>query len=538
MSKETNNKKHLCRIVTCALLLFLVISCDQNSISYGSTQEYRFYDLPFGRKALTVTNVSRWAADAQIKRTVSFQNRLQGKPGAVKYDLEEASRFNSNPPPVGASRAVQERALAVVNIGDRKQFWVTNASDQFITITAALRKQGAYCKVWIANNASYTENGNKTYISDSEAEELADTFDAIYPLATNLLGYEKGGGPDGDGGIDGDPDIQILIYNCAEDDVLGFFWGKDEYTQRDLNMSWDNRRLKSNEAEIFYINARFFGDVQTGSGPGSTQDNRKLIYSALVHEFQHMINFNRKALNLGKTSATWYDEMLSLLAEDIIGPMIGIDINSPGHPINSRIPLFLGLYWDVGVNEWLSSDDVILSYSSVYAFGAYLVRNYGGPALLKAMMDNNAVDETSISRALSLMNTNNVTNFEQALNNYAQALLYSTTKTSGSFNGKPSFDHTKESVINDITYTAEAFDIWDMQMSPELFDVDGFSEIFNIDSDYKGPVMLPYAARKLPLHAYSIFLLELSPNITGTWTTSLTVPFPSFAVINVDVVPY
>jgi hypothetical protein len=514
-------------------LLLLYVSCHHDSIPFSVTKEYTFENIPEGRKALTVTNESSMAVNTHIDRSAAAQNKLQWKMRGVKNDLEEAMRFNANPPPVSASRAAagQMQALSVSSEGESKSFYVSNKSNGFDFIPATLKKQGEHGNVWIANNVSS--------ITASDAAELSDTFDVIYPLATNLLGYEHGGGlaegEAGYGGIDGDPRIQILIYFCAEDDVLGYFWAKDEYTQAELNSLPWLRNLKSNEAEIFYINARFFDNTSTGSA----QNNRKLIYSTLIHEFQHMINFNRKALrqNVPGSSATWYDEMLSMLAEDIIGPLIGIDVTSSGHPINVRIPLFLGLYWDVGVTEWRSGDEAILSYSSVYAFGAYLVRNYGGPDLLKAMMDNNSVDRTSITRALQATN-NTVTNFEQALNNYTEALLYSSTKTPGGVpEGKPSFDRSVTSVIGEITYTAEAFDIWNMKMLPEILDVLGFKELFQVNSAYKGPVLLPYGNRTLPMPAYSIFLLSLPENISGTWSTTLTI-MPSTTVINVGLEPY
>jgi hypothetical protein len=528
MSEYRTRRQRIRHLAPYALLLLLCVSCHHSStLPLSVTKEYTFENIPEGRKALTVTNESSWAANTHIDRSASFQNRLQGNIHGVKSDLEEALRFNANPPPVSPSRAAagQRQAFSVFSEGESKDFWVTNALEQFVKTSATLKKQGEHGNVWIADNVSLP-------ISDSDANELSAKFDAIYPLATNLLGYEKGGGPDGDGGIDGESRIQILIYNCPDDALAGYFASKDEYTQAYLNSLPWLRNIKSNEAEIFYINAHFFDNAI----------DRNLIYSTLIHEFQHMINYNRKALNpdLRGSSATWYDEMLSMLAEDIIGPLVGIDVTSAGHPINVRIPLFLGLYWNAGVTEWRSSDDVILSYSAVYAFGAYLVRNYGGPALLKAMMDNAAVNQDSISRALGQMPGNSITSFEQALNNYAQALLYSSTKTPGGApEGKPSFDRSVTSDIGGITYTAERFDIWNMKMPPEILEVikEAFQNDPKYNSDYKGPVIIPSNFWKTQMPAYSVFLRELPTTISGTWSTTLTI-MPSTAVINVNVVPY
>jgi hypothetical protein len=233
-----------------------------------------------------------------------------------------------------------------------------------------------------------------------------------------------------------------------------------------------------------------------------------------------------------------------MLAEDIIGPMIGIGADSYGHPINSRIPLFLGIYWDAGVADWLKGDDVISSYSSVYAFGAYLVRNYGGPALLRAMMDNSAVDRASITRALSTTSdlglqatSDNVRSFEQALRGYAEALLYSTTNTGGVPNGKPSFDRSQSSVIGGKTYEAKAFDIWTMQMPPVLLNDKEFTDMIQIDSNYKGPVIIPYSKWKTQMPGYSIFIQQLPEELSGTWNTTLNIR-PTYSIIDLKVVSY
>jgi hypothetical protein len=126
----------------------------------------------------------------------------------------------------------------------------------------------------------------------------------------------------------------------------------------------------------------------------------QMMYSTLVHEFQHMIQYNVKTVTQKKQSTTWYNEMLSMVAEDMIGPLIGVPTSDTGHPINARMPYFMTYHGDSGVTDWLSGEHVLKSYASAYAFGGYLARNYGGPALIQSMISNNTVDITSVDAAL------------------------------------------------------------------------------------------------------------------------------------------
>jgi hypothetical protein len=247
--------------------------------------------------------------------------------------------------------------------------------------------------------------------------------------------------------MDDDPKIQILVhdifgdyYSTQSGGTFGYFYSGDEYTS-----------ANSNRMEIFYVDAHF-----ADRAPDA-------IYSTLVHEFQHMIHFNCKNGN----SSTWYNEMLSMLAEDVIDPFIGIDANAntDGHPIEGRIPLFLGYYNMVSPTVWLDDNYVYYSYANSYAFGAYLVRNFGGAKLIQELMSNSAVDEASVTAALaSAANTLHpeVNTFDKALRRYGEALVFSqpaAARPSGvlSFNNTVTTDN-----IGDNSYEFTGFNIWDI----------------------------------------------------------------------------
>jgi hypothetical protein len=58
----------------------------------------------------------------------------------------------------------------------------------------------------------------------------------------------------------------------------------------------------------------------------------------------------------------------------------------------------------------------------VYAFGAYLARNYGGAALIKEIAQNNKINTASISAGLSRFNPG--MDFKQALSRYGNAVVH------------------------------------------------------------------------------------------------------------------
>ncbi|MDR3325580.1 MAG: hypothetical protein LBS82_06335 [Spirochaetaceae bacterium] len=347
-----------------------------------------------------------------------------------------------------AARSVGAAAASVE--GDGKTFWVNDnygGGAVWRELPATLRAQGAHCNVWVADvdydNASAAGNDDGT-INSAQAAALGGKFDILYPIETNLFGYEFGGDParPGElGGRDGDARVQILVYKNAMTGLGGYFWMKDWYAQSNLSST-----VRTNYAEIFYLNSTHL-DKPVPS----------FMYSTLAHEFQHMINFNMKGIRQGLLSVpTWYDEMLSMLAEDVLDPFIGIEARDGGHPIQERMPAFLATYNDYDLEYWMPSNAAM--YPKNYAFGAYLVRNFGGPALLQKMLANNSVGVASISAALGDITPN--MSFQNALDRYGEALVYSGASDAVSFN------RSVAQTVGGQPYAFAGFDIWTMARNP------------------------------------------------------------------------
>jgi hypothetical protein len=483
------------------------------------------------------TPLQSGAAVPPISTPVSgvFRDR-NGQP-IVRYDYTETEPPDMPPfqhrSAAQKSGALRNMTAAVQNVVDTttKQFWVTNELNSIGNhsyISATLRATGTHSNIWVAEgntNSQYNNyldtstvyNDNK--ITSAQAQAMADKFDIIYVKETALFGFEYGGGlTETDplyGGVDYDPKIQILVHDIEGDNspsqrgaFAGYFSGNDERMQSNLPAGY-----KSNEMEIFYIDA-YYAD----SAP-------EYIYSVLAHEFQHMIHFNRKRLTLGlNSSSSWYNEMLSMLAEDVIGPFIGIPANTNGHPIEERIPLFLGNYNMADTTVWLTGDNVSYSYANAYAFGAYLVRNFGGIKLIQRLMSNSAIDAASITAALdSDANPlrSEVASFEEALRRYGEALVFSQSADKRP-SGVLSFNNTVTDTIGNTGYTFTGFNIWDIRKI-----------VSNQYSDFGPYISDPSTTRNMPGRTMLLQSKDEWKNISGD--LSITVQKPSSENIEVYV---
>lgn len=349
------------------------------------------------------------------QRSASFQG---GK--VIRKEHEAARKFNANPPISNveggaAQRRSMLRSFSARTVGEFKNFWVEE-DGQWKEERATLRTVGEYCYIWVADDV-WDANGtvsNENKVDQTQADALQKKFDFSYPLVTAIFGYENGGGKEGDGGVDKDTKISILIYDIDYDytrsqseGTLGFFWGKDFYSQEELDKAYGDGGYKTNEAEMFYIDAYF------------TNRHEKEIHSTLVHEFQHMIHFTHKIWNGdNKGSDTWYDEMLSMLCEDMMQSHLNIEDEYA--PIGNRIPFFNRYHYASGITEWQGDGS---SYATVYTFGAYLVRNYGGLELLQKIFSNNQVGKASITSALQELGMTET--FDSVFKGYGGGIIHS-----------------------------------------------------------------------------------------------------------------
>jgi hypothetical protein len=367
----------------------------------------------------------------KISRSAEFTPEFQNSSSVIRldhmpskqnlFDTKTMGFANARYSRYGQSRSSVDFVEHSEN--DTKKFWIDDENGKFSQKSATLIAEGDYCYVWVASDVSSTnstlENDNK--ITKNQAKAVAQKFDDIYGPETTIFGdtYKTFCEYYGDvdsltdeyGLVPPEEKISILICDIFGDyssnqnsGVLGYFWMKDFYKDSVTK----TKGLRSNETEIFYIDAHFL-DAFT-----------EMTYSTLAHEFQHMLNYVNKDIYTGESPSTWYNEMLSMVCEDLLQDFIGIeDKDSP----LSRLPAFNYGYAFNGVGEWHKDDDVLYSYAHAYAFGAFITRNYGGAALVSAMIENEYVNLESILQAIKDVTDTTVTKNE-LLFQFARALCY------------------------------------------------------------------------------------------------------------------
>jgi hypothetical protein len=513
-------------------------SSRQQNLPLAGLDKQNIYLVQVNRSSATVPSANIGYASSQNERAIlpeplprmaeNVSGIFKAADGATLTRCEnpEIAAFNRNPPPISlqnARSAIPDPLAAEYAVDfSSKSFWVQAKDGSWQQIPAVLRGTGDHANVWVAE-ANYDASGRTSQtdnkITSAQARSLASKFDTIYEKETPLFGYEYGGGLDASdktyGGVDGDPKIQVLVYDIDYDyepeqknGTFGFFWAKDCYSQAQLSHS-----IKSNHAEMFYVDALFTDKFPEGA------------YSTLAHEFQHMINFNQKFVKHGKSSSVWFSEMLAMLAEDVIDGFLGIPITNGEHPVALRVPPFLAQYNSADFEIW---DKSLTSYATVYAFGAYLARNFGGAGLVQRMMANGLVDEASITNALSSsanpLNAS-ISTFAQAVIRYGEAFIFSGShKPENAF----SFDNTVTTNINGTDYTFTGFDIWAMN---NPFAGTSYASDKNGKQFYcpeKGPLVIDTTLiTDMPGHSVLVQSCEDWQNKTGTLSITVVKPASS-----------
>lgn len=235
--------------------------------------------------------------------------------------------------------------------------------------------------------------------------------DSIYEWVTNIYGSEWGT-TQYTNLIADDKTITILLFDIDGDGysgsngafTVGFFYNRDNFIK---NTASSSAIKYSNEKLMFYIDLPYMlkkDSTETSWTTSGLYPNK--IYGTLAHEFQHMIHYYQKNIVYSSQSSTWLNEMCSVTTEDFIAEKMGVEgprgianVNSTGskYITSGRLPYFI-YYNDDSLNIW---DNGLADYSVVYAFGAYLSRNYGGPDFFKKIVQTSDTDFDAIKNAMS-----------------------------------------------------------------------------------------------------------------------------------------
>ena len=339
----------------------------------------------------------------------------QGFKGVTLPRLKaEDSKLNASEERAAAAAYGSYSPGAAVTVGSKKMIYVDSNKE----LTAYSAKQGTieyigkYCIIWSIIN-------NDEELKPELIKEIANTFDYFYEAEREIFGKESDKLYIYDGAsyrledmarhTNTGAKVNIVIYHITNPSVIGYFYCKDYYeTEEELLKTCgktyraSNPAKYSNGGKYFYINYDYVA--------GSAQKKR-LAESTLIHEFQHMINYSVKDMN-GIYSDDWYNEMLSMLAEDMFSTQIKSGIKAPAV---MRMNTFRSYYYKSGLKEFSTT----YSYGTAYAFGAWLVRNFGGADLVRLIMSNRKANEDSIIDAVNTLSSKKYT-FDSLFNEYVK----------------------------------------------------------------------------------------------------------------------
>ena len=459
---------------------------------------------------------------------MSLDGTTAGTTGKRHFVGEKLPEFNFSSSRAATTAQLSTASVVIdYDIGATKEIYVdTDESvSKFEKKNATLRAKGDNCYVWVVDDY-YSETGGGNKVKTETAEKYAENFERMYPVITNVFGNESDKIIDYDTETTTDIEtvsdtgkkVNIVIYDIGADykdeetvstvGIVGYFYAKDYY--RTQSTLYSGTVIgKSNIGKYFYIDS------------GYANANFEDTISTLAHEFQHMVNFNMKNIQHNLSPDTSYNEMLSMLCEDMMQEFLELDdANSP----KSRMKEFNAFYFGSGIREYRDDSNASLSYATSYAFGAWLCRQYGGATLVKAMMENAYADNESIVSAVNSVNGKSYT-FDDLFKQFLRALHGDSTYTMNK-------DAKEEEEYNEYGtqyyYPMGKIDIFSDTYSPQ--NIDGYTYSYGkaaydgYKSTYSGPFVF----------SNDIYNIDLRPNYGiqmhavgtyGSGTTSDTVQF-------------
>lgn len=236
-------------------------------------------------------------------------------------------------------------------VGDIHTFWMGDEEQQrYWQVDAVLEVKTEHAYFYVTRGTSFDM---------SDLRRAADLFESqIYPTNQRYFGSEW------TPGIDNDPHITILVTDQMPWGIAGYFSANDEYPRA---MS-----PRSNEREMICVTDSYL-------------DSLDLFGQLLSHEYQHMIHWNQDI-----SEATWVNEGLSLLAEEING---------------YEDVLGSWEFWsdsDIQLTNWAEDfDDRTRNYAASKLFLSYLSEHYGGYEILSRLTAEDANGIEGINRALA-----------------------------------------------------------------------------------------------------------------------------------------
>lgn len=345
-----------------------------------------------------------------------------------------ADTFTSANPQIGQTRTMYVDADQNLSSFTREQMTLYAIGYKPGTTDDSADSDDIACLVWAKSND--VGEGSDTKISNNVIKDITYKFIQHYQFEEEVFGetcnmvINKAGNYVS---MDNSPTkdwVNIVLYDIGRDGtsgncgVVGYFWSKDYY-KVGVSTASSNPISLTNEGKYFYVDVPFCNyDSTHGTYKSNNNEVSGTVISTLFHEYQHMIDFNTKTVTYNKNTndCTWYNEMLSMLCEDIMGDQL--DLDDADRVATGRIKNFNAYYYYSGTAQYLETNSWV-SYGTAYAFGAWLVRNYGGIPLIKELSRNNAVGIDSIVKAVKTVNGVD-RSWNELMEEYIQACAFRT----------------------------------------------------------------------------------------------------------------
>lgn len=208
----------------------------------------------------------------------------------------------------------------------------------------------------------YVDNSVRDLFTDAEAAAVAREFDnRIYPDVRKWMGSEW------KPGLDRDNRITLLMHDIGMNQSGADYGGYFSPTDQLPTLPNSNRR------EMLYMDVFQF-----------RERDRHTFYSSLAHEFAHLINWFQ---NGGTTDQRWLEEGTASFVEWAV----------------------YGTVHNIFVDGYLADPSVSLAYtntSDVYYGGTfmlmlYLYEQYGGPEIIRSIIETDTLGEQAINAALA-----------------------------------------------------------------------------------------------------------------------------------------
>ena len=391
----------------------------------------------------------------------------------------------------------------------KKNIWVgtdVNLST-FEHLPATLRAIGTYCNVWVLYDCWTDDKASGKEINNALAQKMATFFDQVYALETNLYGKESDQifyltGPvsnnltrnsfaleDMKKLSNTGTKVNLVVCDIGADygkaiqsGTLGYFTDTDYYPDlEDLNTMTGQNFAKSaypfyhsNEGKYLYIDAPSCVSAVAN------------VMTIITHEYQHLITWGRKTMNHYASKGyiladSAYYEMMAMVGEDFMKEYtksLYSEFTNDNTPFAWRLPTFNANYLVSGIEYRTdeSSKYVSVSYSTNYAFGAWLARTYGGAALMYDIVNNTEGEYFPAVQSSIQATTGKSVSIESLLKGFAWDCIVS--KDNAGFRKKVELTSTDSLYCKDKAYgypltKVDLYNLADYEVSKTVTDSEG-----------------------------------------------------------------